>query len=199
MSPRRLASCPCCNKKRDVDEQQGLRAVEAVWFKWDAARCNNNPCHPFYPLLDGMRQLAVEHHEGSWFWACDACLKEKRAIAADVTKVTIGMGTPFAAYVDRPFRCEDCGAESVFSAKEQRYWFETIKFLIGVYPKQCAPCRAKRRRRKGASRALADALRRLDPKDPEQLDAIAELYEQIGSPGKAGEFRARARNRRSSP
>jgi hypothetical protein len=130
----------------------------------------------------------------NWFWACDACVDSGRAVAADVTKVTISMGTPFAAYVDRPFRCSDCGIDAVFSATEQQHWFETLGFLIWVYPKQCAPCRAKRRAKKQAHARLADALHNLDASDPTQLDAIAKLYDEIGSHKSATQMRGRAKN-----
>lgn len=198
MSAARFGRCGGCGKERDVDKQRGLLAVEAAWFKHDAARCSDDPRHPFYPLPDGMRRLAATRRDGRWFWACDECLKDRRAVRANPAKVTIGLGTPFAAYVDRPFRCGDCGVEAVFTAKEQLRWFEGLGFLIWVYPKQCPACRAKRRRRKLESKALADALKRLDPKDPAQLDAIAQLYEKLDSPKKAAEYRARAKNRRKA-
>lgn len=144
---------------------------------------------------DPCRILACEGHS-NWFWACDDCLQSGRAIAADATKVNVSMGMPFAAYVDRPFRCEDCHADSMFSAAEQKHWFETLRFLIWVYPKQCAACRTKRRAKSRANDALAEALQNLDTSDPTQLEAVAKLYEEIGSAGKAREFRARAKNRR---
>ena len=187
----RKATCPACGKRRDVDGQKLLRAVEIVWFDREAAL--HPPTSPFHPLADGMRRLALEGH-ADWFWACDLCIRAKRA-RADVAKQNLGLGTPYAAYVDRPFRCEDCGAPSVFSAAEQRHWFETLGFLIWVYPKQCAPCRAERRRKKRANRALAEALAGLDTDDPSQLEAVARLYDEIGAAEKATTFRARAKNR----
>jgi hypothetical protein len=186
------ARCPACGKARDVEKQRHLVAAERVWFAREAVRYA--PGAPFSPLRDGMRQLALRGG-GKWFWACDACLDAGRAVVADVGKQQLGMGTPFAAYVPRPFRCEDCRAESVFGAEEQRHWFEDLGFLIWVHPKQCAPCRAARRRRKRTSRDLAAALADLDVTDPTQLEAIARLYEELGSK-KADEYRARARNRR---
>lgn len=153
------------------------------------------PRGPFAPLADGMRQLAIAGND-RWFWACDGCLAERIAIPADVTVQHLGMGTPFAAYVDRPFRCEDCGKQTVFGAREQRHWFETLRFLIWVHPKQCVACRRERRRKAATNQALAAALHGLDATDPVQLEAVARLYDELGVPTKATEMRARARNRR---
>jgi len=188
----RKATCPACGKRRDVDGQKLLRATESAWFKREAA--SYPPTSPFHPLADGMRRLALEGGS-DWFWACDRCIHAKRALKADIAKQNLGLGTPFAAYIDRPFRCEDCETATVFSASEQRHWYETLGFLIWVYPKQCAPCRAGRRRKKRANRALAKALAGLDAKDPTQLEAVARLYDEIGADAKATTFRARARNR----
>ena len=195
MPRKRTARCPACKKPRSVDEQQGLLQVETEWFKREAALYQ--PESPMYPLEGGMRKLAVDG-TGRWFWACDECLRKGSAIRADITRQNLGMGTPFAAYVDRPFRCADCGTEAVFAASEQKHWFEKLGFLIWVYPKACAPCRSARRRQKEAHRALADALHGLDPSDADQLGAIALLYDEIGSERKADEYRARARNRENS-
>lgn len=190
----RKATCPACGKPRDVDGQKLLRATEAAWFKREAAFYP--PTSLLRPLADGMRRLAAEGHP-DWFWACDRCLRSKRALGANIAKENLGMGTPFAAYVDRPYRCEDCDAKSVFTAREQQHWFETLGFLIWVYPKQCAACRAKRRRQKQANRALGEALAGLDASDPTQLEAVARLYDEIGAAAKATTFRARAKNRRA--
>jgi len=190
----RKATCPACGKGRDVDGQKLLRATETIWFKREAA--NYPPTSLLQPLADGMRRLALEGRD-DWFWACDRCLQSKRAVSPNVAKQNLGMGTPFAAYVDRPFRCEDCDAASVFTAREQQHWYETLGFLIWVYPKQCAPCRAKRRQKKRANNALASALAGLDANDPSQLEAVARLYDEIGAAAKATTYRARAKNRRA--
>jgi hypothetical protein len=184
-----------CGKARDVDRQKQLRATEVRWFEREADLFP--PTSPFHPLADGMRRLAMGRgHE--WYWACDRCIHARRAVKANIAAQNLGLGTPFAAYIDRPFRCEDCDARSVFTGREQQHWYETLGFLIWVYPKQCAPCRAKRRRKKRANRELAAALAGLDAGDPSQLDAVARLYDEIGATAKAKTFRSRAKNRRGS-
>lgn len=188
------ATCPACRTSVTLASQSQLLATERAYLaEWSA---REGASGAFTPRVDGMRALACDPAtHGRWFWACDRCLETGLAIAADVTKQTLGVGTPFAAYVPRPFTCSDCACEAVFSPAEQKHWFETLGFLIWVYPKQCAPCRVARRKRARASTILAEALHGLDPEDPSQLEAIACLYEELGSHAKAETFHARARNR----
>lgn len=48
-------------------------------------------------------------------------------------------------YIDARFRCKDCGAEFLWSAEEQRAWYEEYRFFIDSQPRACRECRAKRR------------------------------------------------------
>lgn len=193
--PSRTGLCPACDHERPLASQRGLLDAERAWFV-DRSR-DAPPGHPFAPLPDGMQRLAANRGTaGRWFWACDLCLKSGRALGADVRKQHLGLGTPFAAYVDRPFACADCGAPSVFTAREQQHWFEALRFLIWVHPKECLACRRKRHAKTRTNTALAEALAGLDAKDASQLDAVAALYAELGATTKAEEFRARARNRR---
>ena len=115
----RKAICPSCHQTRDLDNQKGLKRIEKIWT--DAQRkLYPNPESIFHPREDGLRHLAARGR-GNWFWACDSCLATGKAIEADIRKHNIGLGTSFAAYVERPFICEDCQQPSLFSPKEQQY------------------------------------------------------------------------------
>jgi hypothetical protein len=48
-------------------------------------------------------------------------------------------------YIDARFRCGACGAQYVWSAEEQKVWFETYRFYVDSRPTLCRDCRAKRR------------------------------------------------------
>ncbi len=48
-------------------------------------------------------------------------------------------------YFEARFRCDDCDGEFLWSAEEQRVWFETCRFYVDSIPRQCRDCRAKRR------------------------------------------------------
>ena len=46
-------------------------------------------------------------------------------------------------YVDVPYICRDCGSEEIWTAKQQKYWFEVIKGNINSYAVRCYKCRKK--------------------------------------------------------
>ncbi|MBS1160607.1 MAG: hypothetical protein H6R15_3026 [Proteobacteria bacterium] len=55
-------------------------------------------------------------------------------------------------YVDLAFRCRDCGAEGVWTAERQRWWYELAGGDVYTTACRCAPCRAKARQRKTEAR-----------------------------------------------
>ncbi len=59
---------------------------------------------------------------------------------ADVSKQNYSV-CPRHWYVDATFVCVECGSEFVFSAREQRFWYEELRFWIDSLPKRCASCR----------------------------------------------------------
>ena len=65
-------------------------------------------------------------------------------------------------YVDAAFRCSRCGAEFVFSAAEQRMWYEEYRFWVDALPKHCPDCRRELRQlkttRKKYDRSVASIL-----------------------------------------
>jgi hypothetical protein len=66
-------------------------------------------------------------------------------------------------YQDMAFRCIDCGADGVWTAERQRWWYEMAGGDIFTTARRCAHCRAVERQRKEAARqsALAGKLRKL--------------------------------------
>ncbi|MCC9606582.1 zinc-ribbon domain-containing protein [Blastopirellula sp. JC732] len=49
-------------------------------------------------------------------------------------------------YDDISYRCADCGVEDVWTAKNQKWWYEVIKGAIYSGAKRCLACRIKRRK-----------------------------------------------------
>jgi hypothetical protein len=76
------------------------------------------------------------------------------AIPAEQTKLlhdhTYGPRPRF--YADRPFTCVDCGAEEVWSAIDQKWWYEEAKGKIATRANRCLACRRKRRVRRSQER-----------------------------------------------
>ncbi|WP_437955722.1 zinc-ribbon domain containing protein [Sorangium sp. So ce119] len=77
------------------------------------------------------------------------------AVRADVSRQVFGLGGPVLFYVDRQRRCRTCGEDFVFRATEQRYWYETLRFMIDADAVHCARCR--RQIRQGKARAAHHA------------------------------------------
>ena len=51
-------------------------------------------------------------------------------------------------YVDEPFNCIDCGSKEVWTAKNQKWWYEIAKGSIYSGAMRCLKCRVKIRREK---------------------------------------------------
>lgn len=44
-------------------------------------------------------------------------------------------------YVDKAYTCRDCGAEEIWIAKQQKWWYETAKGHIDSTAVRCRRCR----------------------------------------------------------
>jgi hypothetical protein len=67
------------------------------------------------------------------------------AVRADVSKQDYTVA-PRHWDVDAKCRCRSCRAEYVWSASEQKQWFEEFRFNVSSKPKECPTCRVRRRR-----------------------------------------------------
>ncbi len=57
-------------------------------------------------------------------------------------------------YVDQPFICVGCNVQQVWTATQQKWWYETAKGDIWTVAKHCRPCRRKERDRKNKARRV---------------------------------------------
>jgi len=57
-------------------------------------------------------------------------------------------------YVDRPFICKDCGTAEVWTATQQKWWYETAKGDVWRVAIRCRPCRRRERERKAEARKI---------------------------------------------
>ena len=48
-------------------------------------------------------------------------------------------------YVDQWYACVDCGKHEVWTAAQQKWWYETAKGYIDSIAVRCKPCRVTRR------------------------------------------------------
>ena len=57
-------------------------------------------------------------------------------------------------YVDRPFRCVDCGKDEVWTGTQQKWWYEIAKGFVYTTAIRCRSCRRKKRQQSDASRRV---------------------------------------------
>ena len=55
-------------------------------------------------------------------------------------------------YVDRPFACQACGIQQVWTAAQQKWWYEVAKGDVFSTAKHCRPCRQQERARRDEAR-----------------------------------------------
>jgi hypothetical protein len=84
------------------------------------------------------------------------------AIAADLSEQAPSNScSPTLFYRDIEFKCADCGTDEVWTAKNQKWYFEVLKRPIYGGPKRCAACRKKFRAMKlDQQRRMAESERR---------------------------------------
>jgi len=66
-------------------------------------------------------------------------------------------------YIDRPFVCRDCGAEEVWTAKQQKWWYEIAKGHIDSCAVRCRGCRRRIREIKEAQKAHMEERAKIKP------------------------------------
>ena len=79
--------------------------------------------------------------------------KEKR-LKVDSSKLNMGNTYSCAPlyYYDQEFYCEDCGSYEVWTAKQQKWWYEEAGGYFFSIAKRCRKCRRKERDRKDLAR-----------------------------------------------
>jgi hypothetical protein len=88
----------------------------------------------------------------------EAALKNDALVDPAALAPCNNYGTPdFLArgyYLDMPFTCASCGSEEVWTAPQQKWWYETAKGSIYSVAKHCRTCRHDARRHKGKAHPL---------------------------------------------
>ncbi|CAN5664018.1 hypothetical protein BH09VER1_BH09VER1_00940 [soil metagenome] len=57
-------------------------------------------------------------------------------------------------YLDQPFACRDCGKAEVWTASQQKWWYEIAKGGVFTQPSRCRPCRRRERERSAEARRV---------------------------------------------
>lgn len=57
-------------------------------------------------------------------------------------------------YVDKSFTCRDCGKAEVWTATQQKWWYEVAKGGLFTQALRCRPCRRRERERSNEARRV---------------------------------------------
>lgn len=57
-------------------------------------------------------------------------------------------------YRDKPFTCRDCGKDQVWTASQQKWWFENARGDVFTQASRCRNCRRRERERRNAARRI---------------------------------------------
>lgn len=73
-------------------------------------------------------------------------------------------------YADRAFVCRDCGSHEVWTAKQQKWWYEIAKGPIDSQAVRCRPCRLVEQARVVEARRVSQEgmARKLDEKNKKE-------------------------------
>jgi hypothetical protein len=83
--------------------------------------------------------------------------KHQGYLPVDASRLNQGnsYSLPPRFYTDRPFSCVDCGIAEVWSAEDQKWWYEEIGAYFFSTAIRCRTCRAAERERKQKARERA--------------------------------------------
>ena len=57
-------------------------------------------------------------------------------------------------YLDRPFRCKDCGVNEIWTDTQQKWWYEIAHGDLWTVAVRCRACRRKEGERKAKARSV---------------------------------------------
>jgi hypothetical protein len=57
-------------------------------------------------------------------------------------------------YVDTPFRCQACGKEEIWTATQQKWWYEIAKGYVYSIATRCRACRRREQVRRSEARRV---------------------------------------------
>ncbi len=105
-------------------------------------------------LRKAQKASAEKQRSGLFPWEAGGALPPAGAIAADHQELahnnTYGPLPTF--YVDLAFVCAGCGSDELWTAKQQKWWYEIAKGDINSTAKYCRQCRNLRKQHRDAAR-----------------------------------------------
>jgi hypothetical protein len=120
---------------------------------------------------DGGERMAKQRRRKPWYQRAEE--ERARTAAAAAAARTASRGTPVnpealaphnsygepgfvtrGFYTDRPFECIDCGKAEVWTAAQQKWWYEVAKGDVFTTARRCRACRRRERERRAEARRV---------------------------------------------
>jgi len=129
---------------------------------------------------------------GSGRWACDLCIRDGSAVAAEHKNQYFStLNYPHLYYYDTQKECLRCSKTFTFSKEEKRHWYEDLKFYIEADAIHCQECRKEMRAEKTLNTELSVLLglgiENLSEKD---LERVIDIYVGWGKHNKVAYYRS---------
>ena len=173
----------------------------------DALRVYEHPLYGRIPIVERWVEAPTGKRYRQAEWDLDFCpAMPEGAVRGEPHRQEFcpACHVPKYFYVDLERHCLQCGEHFVFSAREQKFWYEGLKFHFDATAVRCRTCRRRRRdarmlraqvqaAREGVSRAPDDPARQLA-----LAEALVRLYEQTGAGRLSDAISAARRARRGS-
>ena len=175
--------CPCCGVARGKQAKQYLLKIEQ--------QCDRYKLKVWVESEGWSVRSAMAM---SLQWACPICLKRSIALPGKPWLQTWCDYNPYFAFFDVELNCEDCQNKFIFSASEQQFWYERLKFWVQSRPKHCINCRKAKRRIKEANTKLQELLKNCNRHNSIDLARLAKLYFEVNSYKKGSSFLKQAVN-----
>ena len=180
------------NRKKIPTNKSKLKPKQADRPKKSKPKFIHHPLYGNIPLI-----------EGQWGSYPDPNFKPKIPVGAAPGNVALQefcshCHLPQYFYVDKQSVCVQCGKDFIFQAKEQKFWYENLKFNFHSHAIRCLDCRKKKRNEKSIKiqNDKAYEICKKNPKDPYALIALSEavcLYFETFQKGHLEEAIASAR------
>ena len=95
-----------------------------------------------------------------------------RVLRADTAKQNYTV-MPRLFYFPSLRTCRHCGRFFIFSAREQRYWYEVLKFYVDSTAVECANCRKQKREAQADLERYTEGLKDKALEDSQLMDLAA--------------------------
>jgi len=119
----------------------------------------NHPRYGAVPHISGITLAEEQIRQGFWHLRIEETMFPGSVLIArtELQNCTI---SPRQYYVDLVRTCRRCARRFIFFAKEQRYWFETLKFFVEADCVLCPECRPQARTIQRRIRRYSDLMKR---------------------------------------